>query len=117
MNLLEPNLKSAPGGHVVYSSLYDSTDPALLTQDLLLVSLPGDTYVDVSWSPEHDAEGHYYVTVLRQESELMTISCHDPRRAIEIVEELAVRYTCGDGAIVRDAFEETKEESGVKNAS
>jgi hypothetical protein len=97
MTLLQPNLKSAPGGHVVYSSLYDSTDPAQLTQDLLLVSLPGDTYVDVSWSPEHDAEGHYYVTVLRQHSELITVPCRDPHRAIEIVEELAERYTGGNG--------------------
>lgn len=93
MNLLEPSLKFAPGARVVYSSLYDSTDPAMLTQDLLMVSLAGDTFVDVTWAPEHDPDGCFYVTVLRQYSELISTTCRNPYRAIELVEEFAKRFS------------------------
>ena len=61
MNLLVPNLGSS--SKLVYSALYDCQDPGVLTQDLLLVELPGKLYIDVSWFPEHDPSGWYTVSV------------------------------------------------------
>ena len=53
------------GAKVVVNSLFDSKEPGFLTQDLLLVELPGKTYIDVSWFPEHDPMGAYTISVLR----------------------------------------------------
>src|SRR5437764_1178466 len=96
MTLLEPDLKPVRGARVVSSSLYDSSDPAVLTQDLLLVALPGETYIDVSWAPEHDPGGFYYVTVVRGPLELSSTTCDNPHVAIAEVESFAAKYATGD---------------------
>jgi hypothetical protein len=93
MNLLEPNLGFAHGGRVVYSSLYDQTDPPLLTQDLLLVELSDGTHIDFSWAPEHDPAGAFYVTVFRGPAELFTTKCREPHEAIALVEDLAAKFS------------------------
>ena len=54
MSLLIPNLATVTGARIVVNSLDDSKEPGFLTQDLLLVELPGRTYIDVSSFPEHD---------------------------------------------------------------
>ena len=59
MSLLIPNLATATGARIVVNSLDDFEELGFLTQDLLLVELPGKTYIDVSWFPEHDQGGAY----------------------------------------------------------
>jgi hypothetical protein len=93
MNPLTPDLSHAPGTSVVVNSLYASKDPGFLTQDLLLVELPGKTYIDVSWFPEHDPSGSYVVTVFRGNDvlrEMETGSAHD---AVKLVQELAGEFS------------------------
>lgn len=93
MILLKPNLSYMPGARLVSTALYDSTDPATLTQDLLLVELPGGLHIDVTWAPEHDPDGGYYITVFRNDLELDETTSRDPYETIEIVEDFAERYT------------------------
>ena len=93
MNLLIPDLRMAPGANVVVSSLFDSKDPGFLTQDLLLVELPGKTYIDVSWFPEHDPNGAYTISVLRGRDQIHDEEAGSAREALLIVERLATEYT------------------------
>jgi hypothetical protein len=92
MNLLSPNLAMAYGASVVVNSLYDSTDPGFLTEDLMLVQLPGKTYIDVSWFPEHDPAGAYIVTVFRDHRTIREVEVTTARAAIEAVENLAIEF-------------------------
>ena len=104
MNLLVPNLRMAPGAKVVVNSLFDSNEPGFLTQDLLLVELPGKTYIDVSWFPEHDPKGAYTISVLRGRDQIHDEEAEGALEALLIVERLAAEYTrefgdvsCSDG--------------------
>ncbi len=93
MNLLNPNLSSAPGAKLVVNSLYDSTEPGFLTQDLLLVELPSHAHIDVSWIPEHDPSGAYYVTVFRGNDQLAEVKTKTAVGALTSVESLAKQFT------------------------
>ena len=48
------SLKLPRGAEIAFNSLYDSKQPILLIQDVALVSMPNDIYIDVGWYPEHD---------------------------------------------------------------
>jgi len=89
MNLVTPNLENVSGAKVVVNSLYDCQDPGFLVQDLLLVELPGKTYIDVSWFPEHDPAGAYIVSVFRGHNQLADLETKSPHDAIRIVERWA----------------------------
>ncbi len=93
MIILEPDFEIRQGGRVVSSSLYDSSAPAYLTQDLLLVALPGEIFIDVSWAPEHDPGGCYYVTVFRDQVDFRTATCQSPHAAIAAVEGFAAEFS------------------------
>jgi hypothetical protein len=93
MNLLVPDLRMAPGANVVVSSLFDSKDAGFLTQDLFLVELPGETYIDVSWFPEHDPKGAYTISVLRGRDQIHDEEAGSAREALSVVERLATEYT------------------------
>jgi len=104
MNLLIPNLRMAPEAKVVVNSLFDSKEPGFLTQDLLLVELPGKTYIDVSWFPEHDPKGAYTISVLRGHDQIHDEEAGSALEALLIVERLATEFTqefgnvsCSDG--------------------
>src|SRR6478752_5616718 len=92
MNPISPNLSQAPGARVVVNSLYDSQEPGFLTQDLLLVELPGRTFIDVSWFPEHDPSGSYCVSVFRGPDQLAEAEAKSASDAVSLVEELAGRF-------------------------
>ena len=93
MNLVTPNLENANGAKVVVNSLYDCQDPGFLAQDLLLVELPGKTYIDVSWSPEHDPAGGYVISVFRGHDQIAELEAKSAYDAILIVERWAVEFS------------------------
>jgi hypothetical protein len=99
MNLLIPNLSRLPNARLVVSSLFDSKEPGFLTQDLLLVELPGKTYIDVSWFPEHDPSGDYIVTVFRGHDQLCETETSSPFEAIKLVERMASPFSEAFGNI------------------
>jgi hypothetical protein len=99
MNLLTPNLTNANGATIVVNSLFDSRDPGVLAQDLLLVELPGKTYIDVSWFPEHDPSGAYIITVFRGHDQLVELEAKSASGAIQIVERLASGLTQGTAIV------------------
>jgi hypothetical protein len=85
------------GGTVVFNSLYDSREPILLTQDILLVSLPNNTFIDVGWYPEHDPKGTYCLRVYQDDWQnqllaepIRTRSAHEVAKQVA---QLAVRYS------------------------
>ena len=84
-----------PGAELVSHGLFDSKDPAYLTEDLVLVSLPAGTFIDVSWKPELDPDGSYVVTVYRDswDNQLSGSTTRDPFEALEDVEKLAVEFS------------------------
>ena len=93
MNMLTPNLCMVPGAFVVVNSLYDSTDPRLLTQDLVLVELPNQTYIDVSRFPEHDPSGSYTVSVIRAGKQIHEVEAASALEALMAVESLAIFFS------------------------
>jgi hypothetical protein len=97
MNLVTPNLGMATGAKIIVNSLYDSKDPGFLTQDLLLVELPGKTYIDVSWFPEHDPSGAYSVTVFRGHNQIQEAEARTACEAVKIVERFAVDFSSAHG--------------------
>ena len=98
MNPLTPNLCMAPEAKIIVNSLFDSKEPGFLTQDLLLVELPGKTFIDVSWFPEHDPEGAYTITVLRGRDQIHDEEAVSAREALLIVERLATEHSAGFSA-------------------
>jgi hypothetical protein len=82
------------GARLVANVLYDTKDPACLTDDLALVELPDSTYIDVSWKPELDPAGSYVVTVYRDswDNPLERLKSRDPSEVVGWVETLAGRY-------------------------
>jgi hypothetical protein len=93
MNLLTPDLSGAPGTRVVVNSLYPSNDPGFLTEDLLLVELPGGAHIDVSWFPEHDPSGAYVVTVFRGPEVIREQEAGTAQEAVRLVQELAGEFS------------------------
>jgi hypothetical protein len=60
---MEPVKLNLPAdARVLFNSLYRSTDPAFLTQDVLAVRLADGSVIDVSWYPEHNPSGAYTIT-------------------------------------------------------
>ncbi len=83
-------LNLPPAAKVLYGELYDTLDPAYLTQDILHVELPGGIYIDVSWYPEHEPSGRWHCRVFRGEwennlADLYTRDIHEAGRFIEEV--------------------------------
>jgi hypothetical protein len=93
MNILTPNLCLTPGARVVGNTMYDGKDPRALTQDLMLVELSNHTYIDVSWFPEHDSAGAYFVSVIRAREKLHEIETKSSVEALFAVEALAVVFS------------------------
>ncbi len=89
MKLVDLNLWD--GSRVVYNALYATKDIRFLTHDLLLAKLPDGTSVDVSWSPELDADGHYDITVYRDnwDDVINVIPANSPDEVVRIVESLS----------------------------
>src|SRR5262249_44401813 len=71
-----------------------SRDTDFLTADLLLVELPDRTYIDVSWQPEHDPDGAFFVTVYLEswDHELVSFDVKDISEVVQLVEQLARNY-------------------------
>ncbi len=99
MNLLTPNLSRVPAARVVVNSLYDCKEAGFLTQDLLLVELPGRTFIDVSWFPEHDPTGSYTVSVFREYNQIWEVETTSPYEAVSLVERLAQQFSVAIGNV------------------
>jgi len=99
MSLLIPNLATVTGARIVVNSLDDSKEPGFLTQDLLLVELPGRTYIDVSWFPEHDPAGAYTVTVFRGHNQIHDVETKSAYEAVNLVENLAKAFSTAVGNV------------------
>jgi hypothetical protein len=92
--MLKPVDIAIAHGRVTWNTLYYTSDPRHLTQDLLLVELPGGLFIDVSWFPEHDPRGAYHITLCRNDWECkvdawVTRSISD---VISLVQGIAQRY-------------------------
>jgi hypothetical protein len=111
MNLVVPNLGMVRDAKIIANSFYDSKDPGVLTQDLLLIELPGKTFIDVSWFPEHDPSGAYTITVFRGYEQIADAEAKTVPDALSIVEGLALRYSapvanvsCSEAKVVFDSM-------------
>lgn len=87
------------GSEILFNALYPSKEPDHLVQDLLAVKLAGGEVIDVSWHPEHDPTGRFYVTVLDRECrvELKKIEADDPHEAANGVQRLANHFAGANG--------------------
>jgi hypothetical protein len=80
---------------IVYDSLHENNAVAHLTQDVALVALPGDVFIDVGWHPERDPSGSYKISVYREtwQNQLMEpILTNDPHEVARQVAFLAAKY-------------------------
>ncbi|RIK82989.1 MAG: hypothetical protein DCC68_04790 [Planctomycetota bacterium] len=48
---------------VLFNSLFSTHEPSLLEQGLVSIVLDNGRHIDVSWHPEHESSGCYYLTV------------------------------------------------------
>jgi hypothetical protein len=81
-----------PGVRVLWHSLYDCLEPEFLTQDLFLGRLPNGDILDVDWSPEHDPDGNFYCSLIRNEdwrSPLRVLQTRTPTEVPGLLETLA----------------------------
>jgi hypothetical protein len=86
------NLAKAPGAKLILNNLVASPSAADLDQDLVLVELPEGAFIDVSWYPENESPGAYYVTVFRRgdwEHPLDSAEARTPQGAALLVEMMA----------------------------
>lgn len=79
---------------LVFNYLFRTSDPSLLTADLLGIALPGEYFIDVSWYPEGNPKGRYIITLYRKswdhrEGEYQT---HLLDEVVALVESLAKKY-------------------------
>ena len=95
---MTPIRPRVPEGAEVYSSLYRTTDPEYLTQDVLAISLPNGFQIDVGWFPEHDPEGHYVIRVFYQywdAQKILPVRVNTVDEVLQVVESLADRFSSG----------------------
>lgn len=95
MNPVHIDLTTAAGARLALNSLFDSPDPIYLDQDLVLVELPGDRFIDVSWLPAGDTSGTYHVTVFRRndwDNPIRLGEANTASSAARLVEYLAEEY-------------------------
>jgi len=89
------SLMRAPGARLILNNLLTSMSTADLDQDLVLVELPGQIFIDVSWYPENDPHGHFYVTVFEQnrwDAPFAEARADSAIKAAFLVEMLAERF-------------------------
>jgi hypothetical protein len=93
--MLKPVELHVENSRVTWNTLYDTTDPRYLTQDLLLVELPSGMFIDVSWFPEHDAQGEYHITLCRDnwESQVNQWKTRSVSDVVSLVEGLAKQHS------------------------
>ena len=60
-----------PPNSAVVGELNDTLEPGYLCTDLLSVEVPSGVVVDVSWYPEFDPAGEYFVSVFHRTPEDM----------------------------------------------
>jgi hypothetical protein len=88
--LAQPQLP--PGTIITWNMFYLSQEPQFLSQDLFLAELPNGILLDVSWSPEHDMDGSYWVTACRRgnwDQPLVERETRSPEEAVAIIEAMA----------------------------
>jgi hypothetical protein len=87
-----------PGARVMSNGLYATTDPTFLDQDLVFVELPGGMSIDVSWSPEGDPSGCYFITMFRHgafDVPVRQVETRHARLAARFVEMFAGQWDGG----------------------
>ena len=85
-----------PGAREIYNSLYRTTNPECLTDDLYLAEMPGEIFIDVGWFPECDPTGAYEICVYQKTFENPLFGPWESRDLTEVldqIETLAKWYT------------------------
>ena len=102
----DPVRISVPDAQVTWNTLYRTSDPRYLTQDLLLVELWNGMFIDVSWFPEHDPQGAYHITLCQDnwESQLLAWETKSLTDLVLLVQRIvqnyslpSVSYSCSTG--------------------
>jgi hypothetical protein len=96
MNSVPIDLTYAPGARLVVNNLMASDSLADRDSDLVLVELPGGIFLDVSWYPENEVPGAYYVTVFRRndwDNPLRTAEAKTPESAAWLVGLLSADFS------------------------
>jgi hypothetical protein len=102
MSIVPIRLDPASGAKLVMNGLVASPTLDDLDSDLVLVELPGDRYIDVSWYPENDQPGAYFVTRFHKgdwENPEYTFQAPTPQAAAFIVEVLATEHSQDVGPV------------------
>jgi hypothetical protein len=92
--MLKPVDIQVPGARVTWNALYHTSNPCYLNQDLLLVELPNNIFIDVSWFPEHDPHGEYYITIFQGdwEHQINTWKTRSLSDVISLVQRIAQQF-------------------------
>lgn len=88
------------GGDILFNSLHEDPDPALLMQDILGVRLPSGHVIDVGWYPQFDPEGRYKITLSNADFSrtFAVIYTRDVREVAEVVGRLAAGSPASDSS-------------------
>lgn len=85
-----------PDGSKVYNFLYRTSDPNYLVSDILTVCLPNEYCIDVSYKPEHDPAGAYFVRVFWRSWDMPKtpdLRLNNVEEVIQAVEALASKFS------------------------
>jgi hypothetical protein len=87
-----------PGARVMSNGLHDTREVAYLDGDLVFVELPGGMAIDVSWGPEGDLSGSYFITMFRHgafDVPVRQVETRHARLAARFVEMFAGQWDGG----------------------
>jgi hypothetical protein len=97
VNPIDLTFPAGVEAEVLFNSLYPDKQQSHLIQDVLLVALARDIFIDVGWYPERDPNGAYRISVYRESWDnqllLEPIRTADPHEVAAWVRTLAARYS------------------------
>ena len=96
MTTVPIDLTATPSARLIFNHLVTPATVDDLDSDLVLVELPGEIFLDVSWCPANQTPGCYLVTVYRRDqwdSPLGTAEAMTAEEAARLVGRLASEHS------------------------
>lgn len=115
----EIGLEPRWGARIHQNNLVADPAPQDLDEDLVLVELPGDLWIDVGWFTEDFDSGHYVIWVIRGADWQNPIRCETAPTAVRAAEEvrkLVEEFANSSGSGSQTSESQTRMERKLRKA-